>query len=83
VNCLIDTTEKSRSGRVATAKPAFKLEAFPIMGPQHNRAYRTVDFALLSISAGNTTKTALVTPENPSGSLFWRRRGGMQCQDQC
>jgi hypothetical protein len=69
VNCLIDTTERSRSGRVATAKPAFKVEAFPIMGPQHTRAYRTVDFALLSISTGTTTKTALVTPENPTESV--------------
>jgi hypothetical protein len=69
VNCLIDTTERARSGRVGTAKPAFMVEAFPIFGPQHTRAYGTVAFALLAISAGNTTKTALVTPENPSGSV--------------
>src|SRR5207244_1926129 len=69
VNCLIDTTERARSGRVETAKPAFMVEAFPITGPRHTRAYRTIAFALLSISADNATKTALVTPENPSGSV--------------
>ncbi len=69
VNCLIDTTERARSGRVGTAKPAFMVEAFPITGPLHTRAYRTIDFALLSISADNATKTALVTSENPSGSV--------------
>jgi hypothetical protein len=69
VNCLIDTTERARSGRVETAKPAFLVEAFPITGLRRTRAYGTVAFVLLAVSADNTTRTALVSPENPSGSV--------------
>jgi len=69
VNCLIDTTERARSGRPETGKAAFMVEAFPITGPRHTRAYGTVVFAVLAISAGNTTKTALATPDNPTASV--------------
>jgi hypothetical protein len=69
VNCLIDTIERARSSRPETGKAGLMVEALPITGPRHTRAYGTVVFAVLTISAGNTTKTALVTPENPSGSV--------------
>ena len=78
VNCLIDTTERARSGRAETGKAAFTLEAFPITGPRHTRAYGTVVFAVLANSAGNTTKTALVTPENPAASVSGT--AGAECQ---
>jgi len=78
VNCLIDTTERARSGRAETGKAAFMVEAFPITGPRHTRAYGTVVFAVLAISAGNTTKTALVTPENPAASVSGT--AGAECQ---
>ena len=69
VNCLIDTTERARSGRAETGKGAFMVEAFPITGPRHTRAYGTVVFAVLTVPADNTTKTALVTPEDPAASV--------------
>jgi hypothetical protein len=68
VNCLIDTTERARSGRPETAKAGLMVEALPITRPRHTRTYGTVAFALLAVSADNTT-TALVTPESPSGSV--------------
>jgi hypothetical protein len=78
VNCLIDTTERARSGRVETGKAGFMVEALPITGPRHTRAYGTVVFAVLAVPAGNTTKTALVTPENPAASVSGT--AGMECK---
>jgi len=78
VNCLIDTTERARSGRAETGKAAFMVEAFPIIGPRHTRAYGTVVFAVLAVPTGNTTKTALVTPENPAASVSGT--AGAECQ---
>lgn len=69
VNCLIDTTERARSGRAETGKAVFMVEAVPITAPRHTRAYGTVVFAVLTVPADNTTKTALVTPENPAASV--------------
>jgi hypothetical protein len=69
VNCLIDTTERARSGRPETGKAGLMVEALPITGPRHTRAFRTVVFAVLTISAGNATRTALVTPDNPAASV--------------
>jgi hypothetical protein len=69
VNCLIDTTESARSERAETGKGEFMVEAFPITGPRHTRAYGTVVFAVVAIPAGNTMKTALATGENPAASV--------------
>lgn len=68
VNCLIDTTERARSARAETGKAGFMLEVFPITEPRQTRAYGRVVFAVLAVPAGNTTKTALATPENPEAS---------------
>ena len=69
VNCLIDTTERARSRRAEAGTTEFMVEAVPITGPRHTRAYGTVVFAVLAVPADNTTKTALVTPEDPSASV--------------
>jgi hypothetical protein len=67
VNCLVS---KSTSIRVES-KPAagVLVESFPVIGPQHTRGYRKIVLALLSISTGTETKTALATPENPAASV--------------
>jgi hypothetical protein len=69
VNCLIDTTERARSERPETGKGAFMVEAIPITGQRHTRAYKTIVFAVVAIPAGNTMKMALATPENPAASV--------------
>jgi hypothetical protein len=78
VNCLIDTTGRARSERAETGKAGFMVEAFPISGPRHTRAYGTVVFAVLTALAGNTTKTALVTPENLAASVSGN--AGAECK---
>jgi hypothetical protein len=40
-----------------------------VIGPQHTRGYRKIVLALLSISTGTETKTALATPENPTANV--------------
>jgi hypothetical protein len=64
VNCLVDASERSRTGKAETSKAALSVDALQIIGPQHTRAYRKVIFAVLAVPSGNTTKTALVMPDN-------------------
>jgi hypothetical protein len=66
VNCLVS---KSTPNRVEPKTPGVQVESFPVIGPQHTRGYRKIVLALLSISTGTETKTALATPENPAASV--------------
>jgi hypothetical protein len=66
VNCLVSRSTPSR----VEPKPAGVLvESFSVIGPQHTRGYRKIVLALLSISTGTETKTALATPENPTANV--------------
>jgi hypothetical protein len=66
VNCLV---ARSASGRTETNKAGFAVESFPVIGPQHTRSYRKIVLAMISVPAGNETKTGLATPENPTATV--------------
>lgn len=66
VNCLVARTT---SAQVDTKRSGFLVESFPVIGPQHTRPYRKVVLAMLSVSTGNETKTALATPDSPAATV--------------
>jgi hypothetical protein len=66
VNCLVARSAVVHS-EANTA--GFMVESFPVIGPQHTRNYRKIVLAMLSLSSGNETKTALATPDNPASSV--------------
>ena len=66
VNCLV---AKSASGRTETNKAGLVVESFPVIGPQHTRSYRKIVLAMISVPAGNETKTGLATPDNPTATV--------------
>jgi hypothetical protein len=72
VNCLIDVTERSRMNpqvEQGSGKLGLRVDAFPIIGPQHTRAYRKVLFAILEVPTAEKTKTVVVTPEDGEATL--------------
>ena len=69
VNCLVGTSDKSNKVAVVDGKTGLQVDAFPIVGPQHTRAYHRIVVALLAVPVGDTTKTALVTAENPAATV--------------
>ncbi len=75
VNCLVS---KSATGRADTNKAGFLVESFPVIGPQHTRAYRKIVLALISVPAGNETKTALATLDNPNATVS--ATAGAECK---
>ncbi len=78
VNCLVDTTERARTGGAESAKAGLLVESFPIIGPQHTRTYRKIVFAALVVPVGNTTKTALVTADSNEASVS--ATAGAECK---
>jgi hypothetical protein len=69
VNCLVGTADKTKTSHVEVSKTGLLVDSFAVVGPQHTRIYRKVVLALLSVSAGNEIKTALVTPDSPEASV--------------
>jgi hypothetical protein len=70
VNCLVGTAaDKNKTSHVEVSKTGLLVDSFQVVGPQHTRIYRKVVLALLSVSAGNEIKTALVTPDGPEASV--------------
>lgn len=65
-------------GRTDANKGGFLVESFPVIGPQHTRAYRKIVLALISVPAGNETKTALATQENPNVTVS--ATAGAECK---
>jgi hypothetical protein len=66
VNCLV---AKNASGRTETNKAGLAVESFPVIGPQHTRSYRKIVLAMISVPAGNETKTGLATPDSPTATV--------------
>ena len=75
VNCLVS---RSAAGRGEANKGGFMVESFPVIGPQHTRSYRKIVLALISVPAGNETKTALATSDNPNASVT--ATAGAECK---
>jgi hypothetical protein len=81
VNCLVAKSAKSAPGgtsRSEVSKAALMVESFPVIGPQHTRSYRKIVLAMISVPAGNETKTALATSDNPSATVS--ATAGAECK---
>ena len=78
VNCLIDTTERNRTGKAETNKPGVLVDALQVIDPQHTRAYGRVLFAVLDVPTGDTTQSALVMPDK--GEAIVPTAAGAQCK---
>ena len=81
VNCLVAKSAKSASSgtsRSEVNKAALMVESFPVIGPQHTRSYRKIVLAMISVPAGNETKTALATSDNPSATVS--ATAGAECK---
>jgi hypothetical protein len=66
VNCLV---AKSAAGHGEVNKAGLLVESFPVIGPQHTHSYRKIVLAMISVPAGNETKTALATTDNPNATV--------------
>jgi hypothetical protein len=75
VNCLV---AKSAAGHSEVNKAGLAVESFPVVGPQHTRSYRKIVLAMISVPAGNETKTALATSDNPSAAVT--ATAGAECK---
>jgi hypothetical protein len=75
VNCLV---ARSASGQTETNKAGLMVESFPVIGPQHTRSYRKIVLAMLSVPAGNETRTGLATPGNPTATV--NGTAGAECK---
>ncbi|MBZ5704984.1 MAG: hypothetical protein LAN63_06490 [Acidobacteriia bacterium] len=76
VNCLVGGVEKSKTAATETTGP--QVDTFQMVGLQHSRSYRKIVVVLLVVPAGETTKTALATAENPEAKIA--ATGGAQCK---
>jgi hypothetical protein len=77
VNCLVGGAEKNRPAATENATGP-QVDTFQMVGPQHSRAYRKIVVVLLVVPAGETTKTALATAENPEARIT--ATGGAECK---
>jgi hypothetical protein len=75
VNCLV---AKNAAGHSEVSKAGLMVESFPVVGPQHTRSYRKIVLAMISVPAGNETKTALATSDNPSATVS--ATAGAECK---
>lgn len=75
VNCLV---AKSAVGHSEVSRTGLMVESFPVIGPQHTRSYRKIVLAMISVPAGNETKTALATTDNPNASVS--ATAGAECK---
>ncbi len=66
VNCLVAKNAASH-GEVNQA--GLQVESFPVIGPQHTHSYRKIVLAMISVPAGNETRTALATTDNPNATV--------------
>lgn len=66
VNCLVARSAASHS---EVNKSGLMVESFPVIGPQHTHSYRKIVLAMISVPAGNETKTALATTDNPNATV--------------
>jgi hypothetical protein len=78
VSCLVAKSAKSGPSRSEVSKAALMVESFPVIGPQHTRSYRKIVLAMISVPAGNETKTALATSDNPSATVS--ATAGAECK---
>ncbi|HVO81521.1 MAG TPA: hypothetical protein VMT28_12370 [Terriglobales bacterium] len=77
VNCLVGSTEKTEATPTENTT-GLQVDTFHMVGPQHSRSYRKIVVVLLVVPAGETTKTALATAENPEAKIA--ATGGAQCK---
>jgi hypothetical protein len=75
VNCLVG---KSAAGQSEVNKAGLMVESVPVIGPQHTRSFRKILLALISVPAGNETKTALATTDNPNATVS--ATAGAECK---
>jgi hypothetical protein len=77
VNCLV---AKSAAGHTESTvnKAGLMVESFPVIGPQHTHSYRKIVLAMISVPAGNETKTALATSDNPNATVS--ATAGAECK---
>jgi hypothetical protein len=66
VNCLV---AKNAAGHSEVNKAGLMVESFPVIGPQHTHSYRKIVLAMISVPAGNETRTALATTDNPTAAV--------------
>jgi hypothetical protein len=75
VNCLV---AKSSTGHTEVNKAGLMVESFQVIGPQHTRSYRKIVLAMISVPAGNETKTVLATSDNPIATVS--ATAGAECK---
>lgn len=81
VNCLVAKNATAHSAPVARSevnKATLMVESFPVIGPQHTRSYKKIVLAMISVPAGNETKTALATADNPNATVS--ATAGAECK---
>jgi hypothetical protein len=66
VNCLV---AKNAAGHGEVNQAGLMVESFPVIGPQHTHSYRKIVLAMISVPAGNETRTALATTDNPNATV--------------
>jgi hypothetical protein len=77
VNCLVGSGEKTRLAAPENTA-GLQVDTFPMVGPQRSRSYHKIVAVLLVVPAGETTKTALATRENPQARIA--ATGGAECK---
>jgi hypothetical protein len=75
VNCLV---ARNAAGHTEVRQAGLQVESFPVIGPQHTHSYRKIVLAMISVPAGNETRTALATPDNPDAAV--RATAGGECK---
>jgi hypothetical protein len=80
VNCLVARNAAGRTevNKAGVNKAGLMVESFPVIGPQHTHSYRKIVLAMISVPAGNETKTALATTDNPSATVT--ATAGAECK---
>jgi hypothetical protein len=83
VNCLVAKSATAHNDNGAAArtevnKADLMVESFPVIGPQHTHRYRKIVLALISVPAGNETRTALATSDSPEATV--NATAGAECK---
>lgn len=78
VNCLVSRSAAAGHDQANVNKAGLMVESFPVVGPQHTRSYRKIVLAMISVPAGNETRTALATVENPNATVS--ATAGAECK---